>query len=314
MIKNNLKTYITVSILSVLFSVGSLVPIGIISAISSIALVGLIGYTVTRFHYAFVGFLCICAFVPYALFAKDFASALYTYSQLALCSIALGICFNVKLSGIKTIGIVSAFHVIYILLTMLITGLGNNFTVLLSDTMQSLYPLYEGYISQADYHSIILTAIEMMTRLVPSFVVLSGVFTGLIYFGAFRLVLKMTHSESYCEKFSDCRADKTFSIIYFILSLISFLLPDNNYYSDIIMNVILITTFVFFIFGLSLIAYKLNISFGDSPKKKLLFALAVVSPLFIFGLPFTVIGYIGALDGIFDFRQNKAQKNTISKD
>lgn len=314
MTKNNLKNFISIIFLTVIFAIGTSIPLGIISAISSVILVGLIGYAVTRFHYTLVGLVCICTFVPYAIFGADIISALYAYSEVILCALALGICFNLKLSGIKTISIVSGFHIVYTLLTMMITGVGKDFVTSLNDTMQSLYPLYEGHISQEDFRSVMMITVDMITRFVPSIVVLSGFFAGIIYFGAFRLILKITKSESFYERFSDCRADKSLSVMYFVITFINFLLPAENYYSDIVANVVLITTFVFFVFGLALIAHKLNTRFGNSPKKKLLFTLAVISPLFLLGLPFTVIGYIGALDGIFDFRHKNTQKNTISKD
>ena len=314
MTKNNLKNYILTAILTVIFAIGTSIPFGMISVISSVALVGLVGYTVTRFHYIFVGFVCICILIPYVSFVGELSSAIYAYSEVIIYGVSLGICFNLKLSGIKTAGIVSGLNIAYTLLAMIVMGVSNDFVASLTDGMQSFYPLYEEYITQEDYRSLMLTAIEMMTKFIPSFIVLSSVFIGIIYFVAFRFILKITKSKSHYEMFSDYRADKPLSIIYFALSVISFFVPADSYYGDILRNIVLISTFIFFVFGLALIAYKLKNRFGNSPKAKFLLALAIFSPLFALGLPFTVIGYIGALDGIFDFRLKNSSKNTINKD
>ena len=298
-----IKEYITLSVLAVIFSVCSLLPSGTLATDFAALLVALTGYTVTRYHYAFVGFVCVCILASSAIISHNVTAALLSYSEIILYGLALGICFNIKLSGIKTIGILSAFHIAYMIISTLVAGNANELLPAINENVQSMYPLYADFVSQADFNAAMSFAVAQITKFIPGFFVIASFVAASIYFGVFRLVLKITKTKSHYGRFSDCHCDKSISIIYFVLLFITMILPADNYYTDAINNVILISGTIFYVFGLAYISFRLNQRIKNTLKRKLIFALTIFSSLFLAGIPFMVISFSGALDGIVDFRK-----------
>lgn len=312
--KNNLMSYIILSFLTVIFSCLGTLPLGITSAIFAVLLIGLISFAVTRHHYAFIAFLCVCATIPCIILSSNVFSAIYRCSEIVLYSLTLGICYNIKLSGIKTICILSALHIIYAIIPTIISGSGQDLIPAFSESMQSIYPLYKGYMSQADFNAIISATTTAIVKLIPSIFVLAGFIVATMYFGVFRLGLKLTKTKSHYGFFSDCHADKSLCVIYFVLIALNHFFVTDGYFKDILGNVVLISTFFFYVFGLAFVSFVLNRTIANSKKRNLFFALTVFLSLFLLGIPFILIVLLGASEGIFNFRQKIMDKNIIDKD
>jgi len=308
-----LKEYITISVLAIIFTVCSLLPIGSLASVFAAFLVALTGYTVTRHHYGFVGFVCVCILATSAIITHELSATLIVYSEIIIYSLALGVCFNLKLSGIKTIGVLSAFHIAYTVASIAITGSGDDFLPVFTESIQSMYPLYKDFMSQTDFNAVVSSAVTIFVKFMPGFFVIAAFVAASIYFGLFRLIMKITKTKTHYGNFSDCRPDKSISIIFFVILSVNMLLPTGNYYSDVTGNVILITSVIFFVFGLAFVLYWLNQRVKNTSKRKLIFALVMLSPLFSAGIPFMLLSFLGAADGIFDFRKNSG-KNLNSKE
>ncbi|MBQ3181601.1 MAG: hypothetical protein IJB50_02460, partial [Clostridia bacterium] len=98
MTKNTFKNYALIIIATVVLTLISMLPIGIFSIVVTALLASIIGYTVTKHHYYFVGFVCVCILLMYSIFSKDFISSVAVSLPLILSGITLGITYNLKLS------------------------------------------------------------------------------------------------------------------------------------------------------------------------------------------------------------------------
>ncbi len=308
MIKNKFKNYALILILTVIFTLGSALPLGIVSAFFSALLVALLGYSVTRYHYFFVGVVSACIIAFYTVFAQNFLSGIYLGVEIILYGLGLGIGYNLELSEFKTVGLLAVIYSIFVVINIKFSGTGENLRTLLASSMESVYTLYEGQISQTDFKTVISSLLDVFIRFLPSMVIITGICFALLYFWFFKKMLKIarTNISSYAD-FIHLHADRAISISYLVLSLISFIVPTGNYLSDALANVITVASFVFFIFGLSYIDFILTQKMKNTALKRVILVALILASLTMFGLPFVMLSILGAMDGCFNYR-NKFSK------
>ena len=116
MTKNTFKNYALIIIATVIISLIAMLPIGILGIVATALLASVIGYTVTKHHYYFVGVVCACVIAISALFSGDFYLTLVVNLPLILSGITLGIAYNLKISEFKTTSIIAGIYTIYTLL------------------------------------------------------------------------------------------------------------------------------------------------------------------------------------------------------
>ena len=314
MTKNDIKSYFLTIITSAVLTLVSMLPIGIFGIITTALLASVIGYTVTKHHYAFVGVLCAFVLLIYLFFSKSLVSSLTVWLPLTLSGIALGITYNLKLSEFFATGVITGVYTIFLLLSI---KLSVNFNKeLLNDTLSSsvgvykdaLIEMYSNQLSQAEIDIVISEAMAVIIKFMPCFlVVLCGVL-GLLMLYLFKKVLKITKSDASLYKpFSDWHAEKSLSIVFLVLFAVSFFLPESGYFSDAIANVLFISLFVFFIFGLSLADFLLKRKLRSLFFRK---TILIVLVLFSFGLPLFILCLLGIVDGCVNFRE-KISKNNL---
>ena len=120
----------------------------------------------------------------------------------------------------------------------------------------------------------------------------------------FKKILRITKSDTlHYRAFSDWRPDRSTSIVYFILAIVGFVVPSGSYAADVLTNVITISTFIFFIFGLSFADFILKAKMKNNMLRKVILVILTLSSLFAFGMPFIIISIAGATDGCFDLRK-----------
>ena len=303
MAKNKFKNYALILILTIIFTLGSTLPSGIVSMLSAALAAALLGYTVTRHHYLFVGVVSACVLALYTAFTQDLLSGIYLGVEAILYGLTLGIGYNLKLSEFKTVGLLAVIYSLFVIMNIKFSGTGENLRTILASSMESVYTLYEGQISQADFKTIISTLLDVFVRFLPSMIIIVGICFALFYFWIFKKLLKITKMDTstYIE-FADLHADRTISISYLVLSLISFFLHSGSYFSDALANVITVASFVFFIFGLSYISFILKHKMKNNALRHVILVVLVSASLTMFGIPFIMLSILGAMDGCFNYR------------
>lgn len=313
MTKKDVKSYFLIIITSVVLTLVSMLPIGIFGVIATALLASVIGYAVTKHHYTFVGVLCAFILMIYSAFSKSFVTSLAIWLPMTLGGLALGITYNLKLSEFFATGIVAGIYTIYILLNVKLSGAFNK--NLLNETLSSsanaykdtLTEIYTNQISQAEIDAIISETIAVILKLMPCFVVIFCGVLALLMLYLFKKVLKLTKSNtSFYMPFSDWHADKSLSIVFFVIFALSFFLPESGYISDAIANVLFISLFIFYIFGLSLADFLLKRKLQSSFLRK---TILIILVLFSFGLPLFILCLLGVIDGCVDFREKFSKNN-----
>lgn len=305
--KNDLKNYILTAIATMILTVLSVNISGIIGLIFLAYNAAFIGYSVTRHHYGYVAILCCLVAVVYGFFGGTFVSLLSAL-PIILCGLSLGISFNLKFSQYKTLFIVTSVYVLYMVINMKLSGLATDFSSILTEAISSAYPLYEGVISQSDYNVFASQLLSVFIKFMPAFIVIFCTCYGFLLLVAFRSVLNKSKTEpANFITLSQWRAEKSFSISFLALLVISLLLPSGNVYSDAIANVILISSFIFFAFGFSLLLYILKKRAKTPALAKIsAFFILVISIVFI-GFPYMILSVMGVMDGFINYREK--QKN-----
>ena len=314
MTKNSFKNYALIIIATVVFALISMLPIGIFGIIASAFLASTIGYTITKHHYYFVGIVCACVISVYALFSGDFYLTLVVNLPLILSGITLGIAYNLKISEFKTTSIIAGIYTIYTLFNFkFLTQDNKNYLEnLLSDSIKNygdvMAGVYPEQFSQAEIQTILGDALAVMMKYMPSFTIIMCALLALLMLYIFRKVLKITKSDiSFLNSFSDWHADRLFSIFFLLIALVCLLLPEKNYFSDALANVVLVSVFVFYIFGLSLVEFLLSRKFKNKFSQRIILILLIT---FSSGIPMLIFCFIGVLDGIINIRE-KITKNNL---
>ncbi len=304
MIKNTFKSYTLIFILTVVFSLGSTLPLGILSLIFPALLVALLGYTVTRHHYTFVGVICALLVILYSLFTKDFLSGIYLAIEIILYGLTLGIGYNLKISEFKITGVLTVIYSLFVVLNIKFTGSGENLRADIASSMESIYSLYQNQLSQADFKTIISTLLDVFMRFLPSLIICVGICFALFYFWIFKKVLKISKTDTLLyTPFSELHADKSISITFFVLSIIGFFLPSGTYLGDAFMNITTVASFVFLIYGLSYVDFILKHKMKNKLSRRILLIAIVFASLTMLGIPCFMLTALGAMDGCFDYRK-----------
>lgn len=316
MTKNTFKSYALIIASAIILTLVSMLPIGIFGVIVTALLASTIGYTITKHHYYFVGLVCACIFLIYMIFSGNFTSSIAASTPLILCGITLGITYNMKFSEFVTTGVICGIYTIYSLLNIKLLDTSgedlfkNAFALSAQDYSDMLMSLYPEQFTQAELDTLIADAMSVMMKFMPSLMIIMCGCLALLMLYVFKKVLKFTKSDITLYKpFSEWHADKSFSIMFFVIVAISFFLPDQSYIKDAIANVLFVSFFVFFIFGLSLADFLLKRKITNSFLRRTILILLI---FFVFGtLPF-ILCLIGALDGFVNIRE-KITKNILPK-
>ena len=300
----------------IILSLISVLPLGVFTFLISAVLSAVIGYTITRHHYYFVGVVCLCAIAVFSLFSGDFLLSLTAALPVLLCGISLGISYNVKLSEFKTVSILTVIYITNTLLNLRISGVINqkSFEDMLFSAkdlyVDVLVSAYGNEIPSQEIESLVVNAFSVMMKFMPSMLIVLCVLIALLFFSTFKKVLNITESDSSVFKsFSDWKADKSVSITCIVITLFTFAFPQQGYLKDALANVCVISFFIFYIFGLSFASFLLKRKFKKPKAYKTIVVCLALLPVFSLGVPFFIISVLGILDGIFNLREKTKTVN-----
>lgn len=313
MSSDKIKEFLTVSLLIIVSSLLMSVPFGMPILFSALT-TALIGYTVTRFHYGFVSFSVFLVLAVHILFYDNTLTSILTALPCVLCGLAFGICYNLKLSISRLIAVPTGVYLLNTILNMKSLSFSSSGQSLFEEVISSAGQVYREALSQMsgaeiteyEISSLVSELTSTLFRFIPSFILIACIIFSLVCYYIFKRTLEFRKNDvSTLTAFSEWKADKLISIIFFVLPVILFTVPSGAYVSDILLNMVMINLFVFYIFGLSYIDFLLKKSAKRSYVRKIiLLAISFISIMFT-GIPFILISSLGALDGCFNLRQRK---------
>ncbi len=313
MTKNSFLNQILIIIAAIFFTLISMLPLGIFSILVTAVIASIIGYSITKYHYWFLPVVCGFVFFVYFVFTKNISLTLISFMPVLILGTSLGICYNLKLSEFKLLTIITITYTLYVLLNIKILQLGNIDIVKdvlfssVKNYTDALASLYEGQIAKSEIDTLLGNVIMSIRKLMPSVIIMFSACTGLLSLYIFKKVLKLTKCDiSQFKSFSEHRADKTLGIMFFIFFAVEIFMPEKGYLADAILNVCVISEFVFYIFGLSFIDFILKLKMKNLSLKKIVLILIVI---FSVGTPMLFISILGALDSCFDYREKISKSN-----
>lgn len=319
MSKKSLINHILVVIIAVVLTLISVFPIGILGIFFTAALSALIGYSTTKHHYTFVASLCVLVFAVTSLFTVDTLAAVTYVLPTLLCGLSLGIAHNIKFHESKTIVLLSCIHTINLLANIKALGMinGKNFLeeALISSSdiyKELLETAYGQQFSTAEINELMSATLNIILKLIPAFVIIAGAMIALLYFYCFIKALKITKvdTKEYIP-FSEWKASKSFTVIFLIITSLMMFSPIDNYFGDALMNVFMVSLFIFFVFGLSFLDFLFKRLVRISALRKLIIISITLISIFTFGVPFIALFIAGILNGFIDFRSKIKRDNLL---
>ncbi len=311
---NRMREFFLTVLITVILILLTLLPAAALSILCAAAVTAILGCSAARYHYGYVAFHVFVMFAVFALFQKSISAALIASLPLVLCGLTLGICYNLKLSVFKLLSIFTSVYALNIAVNIKLAGMAasgqNVFEEVIASVGQiykeSLTAVYGTQLSGTEINSIVSELTSTLLRFSPSFIVIGCIFFALLCFYMFKRILSIRKLDvTLFTPFSEWRADKIVSIIYFVLLAVYFVVPAGTFLSDTLLNMVTVMTFVFFILGLSFLEYKLKSKIEKSGLRKLILVGISLSAFVLMGLPFLILAANGALDGCFHFRNRK---------
>ena len=313
MTKNSFKNYFLILIITAVFSVAGLLPLGVITLLIQAVLASIIGYTVTRYHYWFVSTVCMFLIAIYTTFSGNFYTAISVSLPIILCGISLGIAYNVKISEFKTVSILTGVHTLYFLLNIKLLGVDSLVNILADSKklyVDAFASVYADAIPKEQLEALISEVMALVYRFLPSIIVIFSILIALLFLYTFKKVLKITKMNTDVYKsFSEWKLDKSVGITALIVIIINFSLNTDSYFSAVLSNVCVISLFVFYIFGLAFMCSLLKKKVKNQKLLKAVMFFLALLPVLSPGLPFLMISSLGIVDTCFNFR--KLPKNDL---
>lgn len=318
MLGKRLKNHLLVIAAVIILSLISVLTLGVSGLLATAILASVIGYSVTRFHYYFVTLICACTVAVTALFTRNLAEAFSYMLPTILCGLSLGIAYNLKISEGKIISLLSCIYTLYFVLTISLSGTNDNgqniieeAVVTSSDMYQEMIAkMYEGYISAAEISQLISSLITIITKFMPAFIIIACISIAILYFNVFKKVLQITKCDTvFYKPFPAWHADKSFSVMFIIISILCFLSPADDYLGDVLANAIVVSCFIFYMFGLAYVNYLFIKFIKKVALRRLIIISIALLSLFTMGVPFIGLVALGVLDGFVDFRNRSAKNN-----
>lgn len=289
---------------------------GIINILAGMLVSVIIGKSVTKYHYWYVGLLCLFSFVIISLF-YGILQAFLPSIVLIMLGLTLGISTNIGLSYYFTVMVCSAIYLVETIINLKIidkvTPNGESYGAILRQAGENAAAILGQQYGQSQE---ILRAIDetidaMMSltfTLTPAvFVAVCLASAGVLVMIYKKVQLKSKTDVSHLCPFSMLRGDKVIGFLFLIVISIA-MLSSEGLITDLCLNVIVILCFVFFIFGLAYIEYVMKSRGYNILSRRLtvLIAIPLLSLFFIF--PVIIVIGIGVSDSLIDLRARLLKK------
>ena len=229
----NIKEYVSAVMILIVLTVASIFPITTLSTLCSAAAIAILGYLTTKYHYGYVAGAALSICIVYLLLLGNVLAAVVSAIPVVLCGLSLGISTNLKLSPLKTVSIVTAVYTLNLTANLkLTTGVsGQNVLESALETAGQMYheaisAAYGAQMSENEISAIVSETTSAILQLTPAFLVIMCFAFSLFAFYLFKRICMMRKADTTTlTAFSKWRAEKSVSIIFFVLLVFSALLP-----------------------------------------------------------------------------------------
>ncbi len=289
---------------------------GIFQALFGVMVSVLLGLQTTKYHYWYLLATSVLILGVSALFF-GFPVSLIIAVPYVLIGLALGFSFNLKLSSYKTVVICAVLFLAGMLVQIKFveefsatqTDLGELIMASANEIKQIFASVYgaEGeLLSQID--ELFNAMAQTLITLTPA---LFTIMSLALAYGALSLFKACARKDgadvTHFANFDQLRTDKILGILYLALVLLNLFAPAG-YFADLSLNVLIILTFVFFVFGLSYLDFRMKIGGVKKGIRRVIVAALCIFPFVLFTLPFMLITGAGVMDSLMDFRKRSASK------
>lgn len=311
MSSNTMKEFLPMVVLTVVFTLLTLLPATVLAVLCAAAATALLGCSTARFHRGYVAFHSFAVIAVYVLFQSSFLSALNAAVPIVLCGLTLGICYNLKLSVFKLLGIFTSVYVLNVAVNIKMAGTSASGQNIFEEAIAAAGQIYKetfvaaygAQVSDAEVNSVVSELTSALLRFSPGFIVISCICFAVLCYGMFKHILTVKKNDtSFLTDFAEWRSDRPVSITYFVLMAVYFAAPADSLLSDTLLNMVTIMTFVFFMLGLSFLEFKLKKRMKSSVMRKLTLVGVSLFSFILMGLPFFALAVTGVLDGCLNLR------------
>ncbi len=311
---SNLKTYILILSLTVVLVALSAIPVMIVSVLCFAITAAFLAYSITKFTPKFIVFHACLILALNTIFLGSLPGSFIATIPVLLCGLVMGICYNLEQSSAKLLCSSTLAYVTSTVLNIKYIGPTESGKTVLEDAIafsgqiykESLMAIPSSELTADELNHIVSELTSALLALCPGFMVIACALMALLSYYAFSRILSFRHEDmKNLNDFSTWRAEKSVSIISFILIGVCMIFPANAWMSTILLNMTMVMSFVFFIFGLSFTDYKLKNRISSVTLRRLILCGITLLSFSFAGMPFLILSTCGMLDGLLDYRNRK---------
>lgn len=273
-----------------------------------------VGISITKNHYIFVALEALFVLAVLSVFysasfgIEGFISAVSQAAIIIMLGCTLGISANIKLHLRTTVLITSTVYLANILMGLWIASEYISYSELLTQIREMTSQLIQTqYGNSTEMLAIaeqsVNEVLTLLYRIMPAYSVIgAGIYGVIITFIFTKLLPKFNKNVQNIEAMSSLRGDKMMGVAFIIICILGFSM-QSALMADAFLNVIIILTFAFYIFGISYIDYRMKLK-GKSVVGRaafVVFLIPLATILFIF--PALILSMLGFVDCFADFRK-----------
>ncbi|MBE7028523.1 MAG: DUF2232 domain-containing protein [Ruminococcaceae bacterium] len=309
------KSYLLSALAVALFSYIYCMTGGAMQFFAGVVLSSVIGISVTKHHYIFVGVnsaLCVAVLTIFHGISGGVLGAMAGLTAgviIVLMGIGLGLSSNLSMSISKTVIMCSLIYLANMLIGFFALGREIPFDMIISEMKNVYTELIKT--QYADVSEITQKADEIVggimgitVKFMPSVLIcLSGIF-GLAQSYVYRVMLPIFNKNAKIESFSMLRAERTVGIL-FIVVCIALFITENLLICDALLNLVVIMGFVFYVCGLSYIDFSMKHKGKNKTYRSIMIIVVIPSVTMFFSVGAVIVAGIGLFDSYADFRKRK---------
>ena len=313
---NHKKSYFLSILAAALFSFIYCMTGGVMRFLAGMVLSSVIGVSVTKHHYIFVGLksaLCVAVLTTFHAISGGVLGAMAGLTAgviLVLMGIGLGLSSNLSMSISKTVIMCSLIYLANMLIGFFALGREIPFDMLIGE-MRAVYTevlemQYAGLPEITQKADEIINSIMGMTiKFMPSVLICSAGVLGLIQSYIYRVMLPKFNKNAKIESFSMLRAERTIGVL-FIVICIALSISQNVLICDALLNLVVIMGFVFFICGLSYIDFSMRHKGKNKTHRAIMVIVVIPLITMFFAVGAIIVAGVGFFDSLINFRKRKA--------
>lgn len=318
--KENLQSYALNTLLTVALCAAYQLLGGILSVLIGLIISALLGQVMQRKHFMFGILNSLAILVIFTLFS-GVMTALTTGIPLILLAASLALGTRLRMPLVRLLFLCTFLYVMDLMFSLSFASHATGGDVTLSAMMletgrqmkELLLAQYPGAEMEKMIEQLVSTVIDLSIKLAPAmFMIISTVLSYALIAIYKKLQMRQGVDMAFLLPFDKLQGERVIAIIYLGLILLLMAAPSGLFF-DVLANVCLFLSFLYFAVGLSCFDWKLKQKGTKKAARRALVAALICCSGMLFMLPLLTLLVYGLTDSFFDYRRLSPKEDRTDK-